>query len=796
MSMGVARETVDGALPAFAAAFASAQGKDVTARAVSVDDFEALARERLPPDVWAYLSAGGADEITLAKNRTAFDAVAVTPRVLRDTSTVPTRRASCSARPLALPVFARAHRAAPSLVRRRRARRRARGRGERDRVRAEHDGEPAESPRSGAACAADVGCRSTSSATAAKTLELVARAEDAGATALVLSPSTRRARRRAIASIAHRRCSPRRAPGEPRTGAETWGKERGATRCRFETLLDPSVHVERSAVARAYTRLPIVTQRASGPPEGRRASASSTAPREIIVSNHGGRNLDTARRRIEALPRVAAARSRASALPVCSIAACGAGTDIGQGSSRSAPTRCSSAGRISTALAHAGEQGVRDVPQRSSATSSSPRCACAACARFPRFDRDVVWHTWRGNHDHRSVHVPSPRGCRRPRWSPDSTASMRSSAKRASSQGAYASAVPGALGRAEHTLYSIPRPTSSTRRSTRAPTSCGSRSPREAARARRRGRRGGPAVARRAARRFSALLEISHSTARHRCSHASAARARRPRAAVMGEELVRDVATGSPASSPASRCAARAMTSPRSRTRSPRSSKARATTICARVPRSPRDLDRERRRAVGPRLLARGVRAAQLPLRHVVVERRRTTRSARTCRSRALGHRGRRARPRAPADAGITGKPVEVRRPLELDTGHADEWLDIANAVHHTNEDRGPRVVGARMQLDVRWRMLRRDRPGRVRAALRAARDTVAAWPPQGKVWAVRRSSSPPCPRSGRASVGDSKLVPTLRFKRVLHPRAATSTISRRTSRISVGSRPTRASAG
>lgn len=58
------------------------------------------------------------------------------------------------------------------------------------------------------------------------------------------------------------------------------------------------------------------------------------------------------------------------------------------------------------------------------------------------------------------------------------------------------------------------------------------------------------------------------------------------------------------------------------------------------------------------------------------------------------------------AAAGITGKPVEVFVVhSQLDEGHADEWLDIACAAHHTDEDRGRAFLGAKMQLAVRWRM-------------------------------------------------------------------------------------------
>ncbi|WP_411826808.1 alpha-hydroxy-acid oxidizing protein [Luteolibacter sp. AS25] len=51
---------------------------------VSVDDYLALARERMNPAVWAYLSGGAADEITLEKNISAFRDIEIIPRLLED----------------------------------------------------------------------------------------------------------------------------------------------------------------------------------------------------------------------------------------------------------------------------------------------------------------------------------------------------------------------------------------------------------------------------------------------------------------------------------------------------------------------------------------------------------------------------------------------------------------------------------------------------------------------------------------------------------------------------------------
>ena len=53
---------------------------------VAVTDYEAYACARVEPSAWAYLTGGGADEITLRANRGAFDRLQLNPRMLTDFS--------------------------------------------------------------------------------------------------------------------------------------------------------------------------------------------------------------------------------------------------------------------------------------------------------------------------------------------------------------------------------------------------------------------------------------------------------------------------------------------------------------------------------------------------------------------------------------------------------------------------------------------------------------------------------------------------------------------------------------
>ena len=57
-------------------------------RPVNVFEYEALAHERLHPAVWDYYSAGAHDEVTLRVNRAAFARIRLRPRVLVDVSQI------------------------------------------------------------------------------------------------------------------------------------------------------------------------------------------------------------------------------------------------------------------------------------------------------------------------------------------------------------------------------------------------------------------------------------------------------------------------------------------------------------------------------------------------------------------------------------------------------------------------------------------------------------------------------------------------------------------------------------
>src|SRR5919106_89273 len=53
---------------------------------INLFEFEALAKERLPKEEYDYIAGGATDEISVDRNRRAYESWALRPRVLRDVS--------------------------------------------------------------------------------------------------------------------------------------------------------------------------------------------------------------------------------------------------------------------------------------------------------------------------------------------------------------------------------------------------------------------------------------------------------------------------------------------------------------------------------------------------------------------------------------------------------------------------------------------------------------------------------------------------------------------------------------
>lgn len=286
----------------------------------SLADFTALARERLDPGAFAYLAGGAGDGLTRDRNRTAFDALELVPRILRPLAGGTTECTLLGAR-LLHPVLM-----APLGF-----------------LRLLH-----ETAETGAAQAADATdtlmILSTLSSTALETVaaaapgpkwfqlyiqpdrgltrELVARAETAGYGAIVVTADApvsgvRDAERRsgfrlpadiAAANLPGGRAAPASGAGHP----------------LFDGVLGQAPTWDNIRAVCAMTRLPVLVKGVLSPADAETAIASGAAG--IVVSNHGGRTLDTTVPSIRALPRVAVAA--AGRVPVLLDGGILRGTDV------------------------------------------------------------------------------------------------------------------------------------------------------------------------------------------------------------------------------------------------------------------------------------------------------------------------------------------------------------------------------------------------------------------------------------------------------------------------------------
>ena len=267
---------------------------------VNVFDFEALARRRLSRMAFDYVSSGAGDEITLRRNRECFDQMRLKPRVLVDVSKIDTGLELFGEK-LDYPILL-APCAYQKLM--------------------HPEGEIATAQ--GAASArvpfvvstfATVALEEIARVSAAPlwfqlyvqpdhgfTRDLIQRAEAAGYRVLCVTVDT------PILGIRDRekRAGFHLPPGIERANLKALGT--GATKVgHFQegtiyNLLDPAINWDTIAWIRSLTKMPVVLKGILTPEDARLAREHGVSG--IIVSNHGGRNLDTVPATIEALPAV------------------------------------------------------------------------------------------------------------------------------------------------------------------------------------------------------------------------------------------------------------------------------------------------------------------------------------------------------------------------------------------------------------------------------------------------------------------------------------------------------------
>lgn len=295
---------------------------------VTLVDHEAQARTRLDDNAWAYFNGGAADELTLRANRSAWDALQLLPRVLQPLAGGHTR-VQLLGRTLAHPILL-----APVAYQKL----------------AHPDGELASAHAAAALGAglvlstqASVPLEAVAQAMRSEpgrgplwfqlylqperghTRELVQRAEAAGYEALVLTVDapTHGARDR------ERRAGFRLPPGvravnlqgmqAPPATALAPGQS-----ALFDGLLQHAPTWADVAWLQSQTRLPVLLKGVLHPDDARQAAGLNVAG--LIVSNHGGRTLDTTPSTAAVLPRMA--DTVGSTLPLLVDGGIRRGTDV------------------------------------------------------------------------------------------------------------------------------------------------------------------------------------------------------------------------------------------------------------------------------------------------------------------------------------------------------------------------------------------------------------------------------------------------------------------------------------
>lgn len=329
---------------------------------VTLDDYERAARDAIEPAAWEYIHSGAGDEHSLRWNREAFANIRLSSRMLTDVSTVDTRvrLLGCD---LAHPILL-APVAAQSIAHR--------------------DGEVATAVGARAAEAGMVLSSYTSKPIEevvaagasplwfqlyiqekAATRALVARVADAGCSALCVTVDTPRlgARDRltrsgfAFPALPYRTNDP------------------GNNPCTWEDI----------AWIRATAKIPVVLKGILHPEDAELAVNAGVSA--IVVSNHGGRNLDTVPASIDALPGVVQrVRGR---IPVLMDGGIRRGTDVLKAIAFGASAVMIGRPYV-YGLAVGGADGVRDVVailrrelEQAMALVGQPRLAAV--------DRGVIW---------------------------------------------------------------------------------------------------------------------------------------------------------------------------------------------------------------------------------------------------------------------------------------------------------------------------------------------------------------------------------------------------------------------
>ena len=283
-----------------------------TAKPVNLLEFEPLAKRRISRMAYDYIAEGAADEITLQRNRECFNQIRLKPRVLVDVSELDTTVAVLGQRQ-AFPILL-APTAYHKLVNPQGERATARGAGAAGATMVVSSFATVAIEDVGKAAKGPLWFQLYVQSDRGFTRELVQRAESSGCRALCLTVDTPVAGARDREARHHFRLP----PGmeienlktlERKSGRSSHVSERGI----YSLALDPTLTWKEIDWIGGFAKVPVLLKGILTPEDARLAVEHGVAG--VIVSNHGGRNLDTTPATIEALPKVAdAVAGRATVL--------------------------------------------------------------------------------------------------------------------------------------------------------------------------------------------------------------------------------------------------------------------------------------------------------------------------------------------------------------------------------------------------------------------------------------------------------------------------------------------------
>ena len=371
ISPGRAAEA-EGAAQAPSMTAISSTPADAAQPLVSLSDYEAAAKRKLSVPAWEYFNGGSGDEITLRRNRTALDAIQLKPRVLVDVTRIDTSR-TLLGHQLEHPILL-----APTS----------------SHLLAHPDAEVATAR--GAAAAKTILIASTTSNRSIEDIckaasgpvwfqlyveddrkpvqALIERAEAAGCTALCITVDN---------PLAYARNREERVKAQapvlsfPNIGIESTPGGRGLSRRHFNW--------SDLGWIQSVAKTPILLKGILNPDDADQAARRGVAA--IVVSNHGGRVLDTEPATIEVLPAVV--DRVAGRIPVLFDGGVRRGTDVLKGLGYGASAVLIGRPYI-YGLAVGGPDGIRDVVAILR-TELEGAMAMTGRVRLDDIDRSIFW---------------------------------------------------------------------------------------------------------------------------------------------------------------------------------------------------------------------------------------------------------------------------------------------------------------------------------------------------------------------------------------------------------------------